>query len=463
MVGPEHYVCQSWHVAAKVILQPYYRRSRHVETEEEGPCHTGVPRSSEAEFLTAREEDEDSPTEHSPSLTSTMSDTLVDKQEAASISRTLLPDIKRRESPTEQFFTVAEEIQPSTRSSKSNLSQTFLVPNNDSVIEVSDAKHIKKKHFETSEYSTTLLGTEQPYNNGNGVEFDEALKKVDKFLAETEEYLAKQNTKPEEIQNAPKIPSVSSQSQTLKVEANTHDNHSKCKVRKAEMEVSLSMVVPEWMNSKTEESFTDDKTSLSETLLASEMVLPSKSEYTYKSKWFEKMKNKFEHVEPADVSNKSGRKGCSKDLTYDEIDDDTEPYLPAITRDNSVITECYQYPPTPRPVQKEKVDTKSRNHIEEHIYEEITPRDVTPSISKRKQKNKALKPKQDEVKKEEVPLRVKTRRTTSCMTGIVSCFPWWVARRVYWKQDKISEHRYKDVAKRNSKIRLRISSEPISI
>ena len=35
MVRPDRYVCQSWHVAAKVVIQPYLRKSRRNRIEEE--------------------------------------------------------------------------------------------------------------------------------------------------------------------------------------------------------------------------------------------------------------------------------------------------------------------------------------------------------------------------------------------------------------------------------------------
>ena len=90
MVRPERYVCQSWHVAAKVVIQPYLRKSRRnrieeeqgeVEEEEDNSgeeseqFETVVPPASEAPFFTAREEDDYSVTEHSPSILSEASQT----------------------------------------------------------------------------------------------------------------------------------------------------------------------------------------------------------------------------------------------------------------------------------------------------------------------------------------------------------------------------------------------------
>ena len=109
MVRPDRYVCQSWHVAARVVIQPYLRKSRRNRIEEEEKeeeensedeseqFETVIPPHSEAPFFTAREDDDYSVTEHSPSLLSEASETL--KVEDASkgarfpdVSKTLLVD-----------------------------------------------------------------------------------------------------------------------------------------------------------------------------------------------------------------------------------------------------------------------------------------------------------------------------------------------------------------------------------
>ena len=102
MVRPDRYVCQSWHVAAKVVIQPYLRKSRRnrieeeqgeVEEEEDSgeeseQFETVVPPASEAPFYTAREEDDYSVTEHSPSILSEASQTL-QEQEGSNAGRGL--------------------------------------------------------------------------------------------------------------------------------------------------------------------------------------------------------------------------------------------------------------------------------------------------------------------------------------------------------------------------------------
>ena len=107
MVRPDRYVCQSWHVAARVVIQPYLRKSRRNRVEEEEKdednsedeseqFETVIPPHSEAPFFTAREDDDYSVTEHSPSPLSEASETL---QEDASkgarvqdLSKTLMVD-----------------------------------------------------------------------------------------------------------------------------------------------------------------------------------------------------------------------------------------------------------------------------------------------------------------------------------------------------------------------------------
>ena len=109
MVRPDRYVCQSWHVAARVVIQPYLRKSRRNRIEEEEKeeeensedeseqFETVIPPHSEAPFFTAREDDGYSVTEHSPSILSEASETL--KEEDASkgarfpdVSKTLMVD-----------------------------------------------------------------------------------------------------------------------------------------------------------------------------------------------------------------------------------------------------------------------------------------------------------------------------------------------------------------------------------
>ena len=98
MVRPDRYVCQSWHVAAKVIIQPYLRKSRRSRIEEEEEkednsedeseqFETVIPSPSEAPFFTAREDDDYSVTEHSPSLLSEASQTLQEEEDGINVGR----------------------------------------------------------------------------------------------------------------------------------------------------------------------------------------------------------------------------------------------------------------------------------------------------------------------------------------------------------------------------------------
>ena len=143
---PDRYVCQSWHVAARVIIQPYLRKSRRNRIEEEEKeeenssedeseqFETVIPPHSEAPFFTAREDDDYSVTEHSPSLLSEASETL---QEDASkgarvqdLSKTLMVD----QAPKTRISRVRKNMSLDERSetliidkvSQTSLSQTLL-------------------------------------------------------------------------------------------------------------------------------------------------------------------------------------------------------------------------------------------------------------------------------------------------------------------------------------------------
>merc|ERR1711874_16620 len=66
-----------------------------------------------------------------------------------------------------------------------------------------------------------------------------------------------------------------------------------------------------------------------QTLLPDEKSAGSKQDRTYKSKWFDKIKNKFEKTEDDIPSTRIGTKNGSNDITYDEIDEDSDgPYMP---------------------------------------------------------------------------------------------------------------------------------------
>merc|ERR1712192_109525 len=147
----------------------------------------------------------------------------------------------------------------------------------------------------------------------------------------------------------------------------------------------------------------------------------------------------------------------------DEIDDDSDgPYMPTSEVVDAIEEEeeevFYKRPPPPRPLPK-KVETEERdvNKIvaAEHIYEEIAPRLVTPVRYRRKRGQTIADPEEKDSKvdrRDEVALKP-AKKTTSCITGLATCMPWWMAKRFYWKKDRKSEAKFKEETKRNSKMR----------
>ena len=239
---PDRYVCQSWHVAARVIIQPYLRKSRRNRIEEEEKdeenssedeseqFETVIGPHSEAPFFTAREDDDYSVTEHSPSLLSEASETLqedaskgatvldmsktlmapktrisrvctntldegsktqiIDKVSQTSLSHTLLPF-----PPTEQFHSVAEDEEDlkSDRTSSITLadprnSQTQLVsqeedsmtligPSSTTVLANTCNANPQLSTSEKELLECKINGT-KIRNGGEGVQFGEALRQV---------------------------------------------------------------------------------------------------------------------------------------------------------------------------------------------------------------------------------------------------------------------------------------------
>ena len=495
MVRPEHYVCQSWNVAAKVILQPYYRRSSRRERsgkeseEEEEEYNTVVSKASEAEFFTARDDrDDDSVTDHSPSLVHTLSNTLIVK-DGESVSQTLLHVSTRREEQTEKFFTVAEDRENTPVPDDCSLSQTLLnhkdeetsvtqlvdPPTDESVL--SDTLLVSTR--DNTQLSKTLIGPEQTFNNGNKVEYKKALQKVDKFLAETEQYLRQQKQEP-------------STSKTVTVEINKQESinvdltkHIYSRKRDPEKSGSKDKLPGrrERKNScsKTELNQAESETILSPisgARLSNESSLTVKVSSEYRSKWFDKIKNRFENSETIQpLSNTILSKSISQDITYDEIDDDelSEPYLPSLKQKpckEEGLAQCfYQDPPPPRRVEhlpgEQKTDSRQQRPVEEHIYEEIISTaqsatglhlstDETPPVKyRRKTKNKAPEPGGLKAIEGEKSTGGEARKRASLISSLVSCLPWQMARRYYWRQDTRSDTVFREQVKRNSRITAR--------
>jgi len=529
MVRPDRYVCQSWHVAARVIIQPYLRKSRRNRIEEEEKeeenssedeseqFETVIPPHSEAPFFTAREDDDYSVTEHSPSILSEASETLqqdvskgtrvqdlsktlmvdqapkmrisrvckntldegsetliFDKVSQTSLSHTLLPF-----PATEQFHSVAEDQEDlmSDRTSsitladpRNNLTQlvsqkedsmTLMSPSSTTILANTSNVNPQFSHSEEEQelLECKINGT-KIRNRGEGIQFGEALRQVDKFLEDTEQYLAGQGF------------NLVAENGNFK-ECNSDRPAISPKQTIRGRGKPPKLVVPKYFSEKEESSVTalvetSQISSISQTLLPSEKCSGSKQERTYKSKWFDKIKNKFEKTEDDIPSKRIDTKNESNDITYDEIDEDSDgPYMPASefieAKEEEEEEVFYKRPPPPRPLPK-KIKTKEGNMdktvLAEHIYEEIAPRIVTPVRYRRKRGQKVTDPGAEKDHKvdtrDEVALKP-AKKTTSCMTGLATCMPWWMAKRFYWKKDKKSEAKFKEEAKRNSRIRARQS------
>ena len=312
---------------------------------------------------------------------------------------------------------------------------------------------------------------------------------MDKFLEETEQYLAGQGF------------NLLAENEKVKEHNNSDRPVTGTKQKIPGRRKPQKLVVPRSF-AETEESTetnlfeASQVSSISQTLLHNENSAGSKQDRTYKSKWFDKVKNRFEKTEGHIPSKRTDAKNGSEDLTYDEIDEDSDgPYMPTskLVEANKEEEEevFYKRPPPPRPLPK-KIETEERGEeriVGEHIYEEIAPRLVTPVRYRRKrQEAKAADPEEKAHKSDsrdhksdekahksdsrvgEVALRP-AKKTTSCMTSLATCLPWWMARRYfssfrisfhcilrfYWKKDRKSEAKFSEETKRNSRIRARQS------
>ena len=198
------------------------------------------------------------------------------------------------------------------------------------------------------------------------------------------------------------------------------------------------LVVPKSLSEREESSMTalvdaSQVSSISQTLLPSE-----KSDITYKSKWFDKIKNKFEKTEDGIPSKRIDTKNEGNDLTYDEIDDDSDgPYMPTSevidVKEEEEEEVFYKRPPPPRPLPKTE-ERDVNKIVAEHIYEEIASRITTPIRYRRKKGPKVADPDAEKDNKierrDEVALKP-AKKTTSCITGLATCMPWWMAKRYF--------------------------------
>merc|ERR1712130_950025 len=315
---------------------------------------------------------------------------------STSLSHTLLPF-----PASEQFHSVAEDEED--LKSDRTISITLAEPRNNQT-QMASLKEDSVTLIDRS--STTIIADTNPQlsnsekeqkflecakirSEGDGVQFGEALRQVDKFLEETEQYLAGQGFN------------------LLEKNEKGKDYKSDSPVTGTKQEIQgrrkpQKLVVPRSFAQKKESNATNlfeasQVSSISRTLLPSEKSGGSKQDTTYKSKWFDKIKNKFKKKEERGV---------------DRIGP-------------------------------------------EHIYEEITPRLVTPVRYRRKRGTKIDDPDAEKGDKRvrDVALKQPAKKTTSCMTSLATCVPWWMAKRFYWKKDRKSEAKFAEESKRNSRIR----------
>ena len=258
---------------------------------------------------------------------------------------------------------------------------------------------------------------------------------MDKFLEETEQYLAGQGF------------SLLAENEKGNLEERNSDRpNTGPKQTIAGRQKPQKLCVPRSLAAEKEESSVTNLfeasqvSSISQTLLPDEKSGGSKQDRTYKSKWFDKIKNKFEKTEDDIPSKRIDTKNGSNDITYDEIDEDSDgPYMPTSELVEAKEEEeevFYKHPPPPRPLPK-KIKTEERNidkTAAEHIYEEIAPRLVTPVRYRRKRGAKVVAPdekgQKGDARVPEVPLKP-AKKTTSCMTSLATCMPWWMAKRYF--------------------------------
>ena len=248
---------------------------------------------------------------------------------------------------------------------------------------------------------------------------------MDKFLQETEQYLAEQGLS---------IPTSEENTRLMKKPSQSPKgtNRGRRKPQK--------LILPKSFAEKEESSVnytavTSQKCSSSQTIFAKERSADSKQEVSYKSNWFDKIKNKFENTD-VDMTTKTHTRNKSDDITYDEIDEDSEgPYMPTseVVERKEIKEEqeaFYKHPPPPRPLSQPPSKRETQRTVPEHIYEEIAPSLTTPVRYRRKKKQKTVDSVDD--KREtgrDVALKPAAKTTTSCMTSLASCMPWWMAKR----------------------------------
>ena len=247
---------------------------------------------------------------------------------------------------------------------------------------------------------------------------------MDKFLQKTEQYLAEQGLN---------IPTSEKNTRLLKkcVQSPKGTNRGRRKPQK--------LILPKSFAEKEESTMTypvdpSQKCSSSQTIFAKERSAESKQEVSYKSKWFDRIKNRFENTD-VDMTTKTHTRNKSDDITYDEIDEDSEgPYMPTseVVQRKEIKEEqeaFYKHPPPPRPLPKttQPSEKETQRSVPEHIYEEIAP---TPVRYRRKKKQKILDSVDDKGENgRDVALKPAAKTTTSCMTSLASCMPWWMAKR----------------------------------
>ena len=250
---------------------------------------------------------------------------------------------------------------------------------------------------------------------------------MDKFLQETEQYLAEQGLN---------IPTSEENTRPLKksFQSPKGTNRGRRKPQK--------LILPKSFAEKEESTMTypvdpSQKCSSSQTIFAKERSAELKQEVSYKSNWFDRIKNKFENTD-VDMTTKTHTRNKSDDITYDEIDEDSEgPYMPTseVVERKEIKEEqeaFYKHPPPPRPLPKttQPSERETQKTAPEHIYEEIAPSLTTPVRYRRKKKQKTVDSVDD--KREtgrDVALKPAAKTTTSCMTSLASCMPWWMAKR----------------------------------
>ena len=131
--------------------------------------------------------------------------------------------------------------------------------------------------------------------------------------------------------------------------------------------------------------------------------------------------------------------------------------------------------PIQTPKRREKIVTK-KAVAESHIYEEIAPfknKDNKPnSLDDEDTPDKALldknhiydeliKPKEAESSKEgeKEQKGILGRIRNIVFRAYTKVTPWWVARRVYWKKERVGDEEFTTISRRNSKSKIRAKTK----